>query len=662
LEKNRIYHAAAGCILIILSPVSIAAAQESSPGDTLNIKNEEEVSDTLSGGAVEDTSDISIDDIFEEGARDSIFIDKDSSISEIAPPPDSLRIEAAYPTIYHSRTYLARGTADELKSRPAIFIQNGGPVGSPRIPLRYLNAPGIEININRHPFLYNDIYRPYAIGSDLGAIPWEILNEIHWNNERSLDNRLHFDLGRPPDDENRSDVEVSRGPYGYSSSRWRFFRPFTETTYGYFTLGFKKGNGYLANTDYDIYHVTGGGSYYLFGGLLRADAWKYRAKAGVNTFHYLTPQIFRHSRTTKRYEVTYSRDVKSLFNMTASGIYQKNGLIISDFFSSRGIDSDLGGGSLEIGRKTRFGDAVLGVNYYRLRTYKLEGVKPAVNIFDYSAKINADNQKLAYKIDLAYSWSRIDHGSFLSGTYLRYNIYPVIKPFVSVSRSRRTPDLNLLYFNEEVSGLGLPGILESYRFESSRNLNSPVTSRLTAGVESDIGWTTLKVQASYMKIKDQIYLSFAGDTLGGWTVSPVNFDDRLMEIQGEAAFRLGPFDGELGGSFRRWPDRYFVDGLEKGPAATGFGRISALRSFFFKDLFLGGSLELRGSSRRDYRSIQVGLADGFWVINGRLEFRYKDFIFWWNDDNITNNNYATWWPYPETPRTLWWGFRWRFYD
>jgi hypothetical protein len=664
LEENRIFNAAAGIVLIVFLSVSVAGAQEAE-GDS--VRNIGEPADSLidTSGVVTHADSVEevTEGIFEKEKADSVAkFPEPSEVQSLPDTSDTLHLETINPTFYYRRDFLSRGVGDELKREPDIYVLSPGPTGSPQIPLLYLNVPGIEMYLNKHPFLYNDIYRPYIIGSDLNAIPWEILNDIYWNDERSLDNRIHFDLGRPPDNSNRSDVEIARGPYGYNSSRWRFFRPFGAKTYGYFTVGFKKANGYLLNTDYNGYHVTGGGSHKIFNGLLEFDVWKYRAKAGLNTFEFLTPQVFRHSRTTLRYETSYRRKMGNYFDLNISGMYQKNGLIAKGFIDTLAVDSDIGGGRLSLGKNVAKGNLDLGMSIYRLRLFKLAGVEPSVKQFEYFGNISGELDNIDYRLNMIYSWNSIDHGTALPSAYVGFDLSSEFKPFVTVSRSRRLPDLHLMYYNNTVDLLGVPGLLESYSFETTPNLRSPVTSKAGGGIEGDLGWLKCRVAASYMQIDDQIYLSYQSDTLSNVTVTPVNFDDELMEVTGTVNFRRGIFDGELGGSYKQWKERYFSDGLEKGPAFIGFGRLSALKSFFFDDLFLGGSLEFRATSRQDYRSVQVAYLNGDGVLNGRFEFKYKDFIFWWNEDNLTNNSYTTWWPYPQRPRTLWWGFRWRFYD
>lgn len=662
MEKNRIYHAALGCIITILLSVSISEAQESSPDSLFKLPPEESVQDTTSPEPQPDSVLKKTDNIFE---KKPILIPPppDTAQSEEFPVEvESTHTETLHPTMYYQRAFLAKGIADDLKDRPDIFMRSPGPVGSPQIPVSYLNVPGIELSINDQPYLYNNIYRPYVIGSDLNSLPWEILNDVHWNDRFSMDNRLHLDLGRPPDNENRSDVEVFRGPYGYNANRWRFFRPFTNNTYGYFTLGFKKSSGYVQNTDYDAFHVAGGGSRVVMGGLLKINLWKYRAKAGLNSYDLYATQELRHSRTTRRYEISYSRDIDSLFDMSLSGMYQKNGLIAEDHGGTLSIDNDIGGGTVTAGRNLENDRIDLGMNYYRLRTFKLEHIKPGINIFEYFGKLSGRRDLLEYRGEMKYSWNGADHGALLPSVFCGYDLSSYITPFAMFSRSRRTPDLNLLYFNEEIDGLEPSSFLSSYRFESSPELNFPVTTRITLGNTTDLDWARWEIGFSYIRIKDQIYLSYSDLGEGVHVATPVNFDDEMIEFSGKVNFEYRFIDGEAGGAYRRWKDKYFADNLEKGPAALGFGRLSILKSFFFEDLFLGGSLEFRGSTRQDYRSINIGLTDWFAVFNGRLEFRYKDFIFWWNDDNLINSSYTTWWPYPESARTVWWGFRWRFYD
>ena len=219
-----------------------------------------------------------------------------------------------------------------------------------------------------------------------------------------------------------------------------------------------------------------------------------------------------------------------------------------------------------------------------------------------------------------------------------------------------------MLFRSYAGALGVPGLLQSYAFVSNPELSMPVTSVAAAGIESNFWKFHSNLGVSFNKIESQIYLAHSSDTLDNRTISPVNYDDEYSEIFGTTSASVGPFSGELSASYRQWRERYFDDGLEKGPAVIGFGRLSFLREFFIRRLYFGASVEVRASSRRDYRAFTDAFTDAFVAAFGRLEFRYKDFTFWLNDDNITNAEYSTWWPYNEAPRSVWWGFRWSFFD
>ncbi|MEE9553329.1 MAG: hypothetical protein V3W18_03435, partial [candidate division Zixibacteria bacterium] len=117
-------------------------------------------------------------------------------------------------SIYDKKLYLSRGVGDELKPYTRLLILTHGTVGTPRVPTEYLNVAGMDIRLNGLPFAYNGLYRPYIIGSDLNVIPWEILNDIFVNN-----GFIDLSLGRPIANSSGSDIEVSRGSYGYNSSR-----------------------------------------------------------------------------------------------------------------------------------------------------------------------------------------------------------------------------------------------------------------------------------------------------------------------------------------------------------------------------------------------------------------------------------------------------------
>jgi len=217
-------------------------------------------------------------------------------------------------------------------------------------------------------------------------------------------------------------------------------------------------------------------------------------------------------------------------------------------------------------------------------------------------------------------------------------------------------------FRDNVTGLGAEGFLESYSFEPYPGLKTPLVTQGSIGIESKSKPLDAIIGFSVKKIISQIYLSYGSDSTGNQMVTPRNLDDRFMEIFALSKLTIGPLTSEISGSYRQWQKRFFPDGLEKGPAALGFARLSYLKEVFVPRLFLGGSIEARISSRRDYRSIQPGFTSAYTVLFGRLEFRYKDFIFTLDEDNIANSNYISSWPYYAAPRTVWWNLRWTFFD
>ena len=294
--------------------------------------------------------------------------------------------------------------------------------------------------------------------------------------------------------------------------------------------------------------------------------------------------------------------------------------------------------------------------------YGLAGKHPSLNEIEYYAGLNGGKAKAHYNAEIDFAWNGDDHGALLPRIKLTYDMTPSLSPFISAARFRRLPDLYLTNLDDHVSGLNAGSILKSYSFISNPNLKFPVTNEATLGAESHYGKFESSLGISYKKINSQIYLNYNIDSLGNNFETPTNFNDTYIELFGAGKYSLGPISGEASGSFRRWNKRFFADGPEKGPIALGFVRLSFLRGFFVPRLYFGGSLEGRFSSRRDYRSITPGLTSGFAALSGRLEFRYKDFTFWLNEDNITNGSYITWWDYYQTPRTVWWGFRWAFFD
>jgi hypothetical protein len=571
-------------------------------------------------------------------------------------------------SVYQERRYTSKGPDDEMKGLPGHFLKSMGPVGSPAILVDYLNVAGTNITIDGLPFPYNGIYRPYEIGVDLNSIPWETLNLIQSENSfsgsdesRRFGGGLSLALGPPSDRANKSDIEVARGPYGYNSTRWRFFRPFTGLAFAYFTVGFKKSRGFYENSDYDGFHVTGGLSRNIAGGRLSIDLWNHRAKSGTNSFDYFPLQSSRQSREIKRAEIRYSRGMKGPLSVQLTGLYNRSAQTISGYSPPIRTKYDIGGGIVEITDSIGAATISLATLYLNSVLYGLDGIRPILDHFGVDAKFEQRIGTLDYYLGLQYAWNDIDKKELFPSAGARIST-GAFKPYLRAFRSRELPDLYLTALKDSVSGLGIPGVIQSYSFRPNSNLASPVLTQATAGVNSHIGPLTVDIGGSFKKIDSQIYLSYSADSLGNLDVSPANFDDSYTEYYGSLNAEFGPISFDFNGAVRFWREKYFPDGLEKDPVAIGSGRVSLLKELFIPKLYLGGSLEAQAASRRDYRSITIGHTDAFIVTNGRLEFRYKDFTFWLNDDNLLNDRYITWWPYYQSPRSVWWGIRWNFFE
>lgn len=655
MEKSRILFAAAGWLTFLAIAVSVPA-QEVSP-DTL--KEEIPVFPDTSKQVIEQPLPDSIrgDQAEKKELPGSLRARRDS-LRTVPAKGDTAAIPArAEPSLYDLRTYLSRGAGDEIKGIPGIFVLTPGTVGTPQIPLEYLNVPGTEITVNGLPFVYNGIYRPYVVGTDLNTIPWEILHDIR--HERG---KLDFILDLPSNDLSGSDVEVARGPYSYSGTRWRFYQPLGTKTKAYFTVGFNKSGSFYPNTDYDGYHVTGGIRRDMLGGQLRADIWKHRAKTGLLSFDYLVGQLSRQSRGVDRAEASYERSIVSPIGLKVTGMFERSAQTISGYTPEFKSKNDIGGGKADLQYESDKITIGVSSSYFNNRLYGLYGLRPSVNIFDHRLYTVSKAGPFSLSADIDYSWNGIDRDIVLPGSRLEYKMRKSFFAAVSFYKSRRMPDLYLRYFDDDVSNLGYPGVLETYRFQSARGLKSPVTTAASIEVGGSLSGLNVMAALSKKDIKDQIRLAYYLVDPGDHVLYPVNFDDRFIELTAKLDGNIGPFSGELAGAYRKWEDAYFPDGLEKGPAFVGFGRISFLREFFVPRLYFGASVEVQASSRREYRSIQVGLTDSFAIGFARFLFRYKDLTFYFNEDNILQREYYPQWPYPGNPRNFWWGFRWKFLD
>lgn len=656
METNRILHASLGWLTALLL-LSGARGQEP-PADTIRREQPPPV-DTIRFVPPTD------DDL--ELASDTLTpllpaIDTTAAgIDTAAAMEMTIIADMLSESIYQKRQYVSRGTSDEIRNLPGVFVGQSGPVGSPAVPFNYLNVIGAQVTLNDLPYPYNGIYRPYVIGVDLNTIPWEILQGIEAEPYRPGAAGINFIVGPPADRINRSDVEVARGPYGYQSSRWRFFRPFGNKTYAYFTVGFKRSDGFISITDYRDHHAAGGIRRQALGGEISLDMWNHRARAGVNTFDFLTPQLSRHSREIKRAELRFKRPLGRR-HLDAVGLFHRTAQTITGYTSPLKTKYDIGGGKVTLTDSLGSGTIDFGAEYYRSFLYGLAGNRPSLGQFELQSRAQGVIGPALYDLKIAYDWNEADKGAVLPSARIKMALSDRIGPYISASRSRRLPDLYARNIEDNVPNLGIAGFLASYQFVRNSNLATPLVTQGTLGMDFGGEIMEAEIGLSYKTIDSQVRIEYIEGPSDQLTLTPVNFDDQYTEIFAGFSSTYGVFAGELAASYRVWDDKYFLGGFEKGPSAMGYGRISLLKEIFIPQLFLGGSFEACLASRREYRSITAGYTDAFVATFGRLEFRYKDFTFWVNEDNLLNSHYISWWPYYQSPRQVWWGFRWIFFD
>lgn len=649
MEKSRISHAAFGWLIACLLAAS-SAGQDIAPEplreDTLSVPDTSEVEEGPLPDSTWQKEKLSIDSSKAVG-------DTSAAVPQAVPAVPPAPVE---PSLYERRPYLSRGVSDEIKPATKLFVVTPGTIGSPRVPVEYLNIAGAEVTVNRLPFLYNGLYRPYLIGTDPGVLPWEILSDYHLRN-----GILDFTIGFPHDAPQGSDVEVARGPYGYNSTRWRFYQSLNSKTRAYFTVGFKKAKAFYTNSDYNGYHVAGGVSRSILGGKLNIDMWKHRARAGLLSFDFLVSQLDRQSRGIDRGEVNFDRKIRGNLKFALTGLYQRSAQTITGYAPESKTKEDIGGGKGKLYYDANGIGAGISSSYYNTRLYGLSSKEPSLNIYEHRLFLNLRSGRILLGGDLGYSWSGTDEENIITDNKLAYSLVDSLSAYISFSRDRRFPDLYLLYYGDEVAGLGYPDVLETYRFSSNPGLKSPVSNDASFGVKYGSHGISANAEVSLRKIERQIRLLYSESAPGSLVVAPVNFDDQFVETTVDFSGEKGPVSLVLTASYRKWKERYFAGGLEKGPSAVGFAALSFERRFFIDDLYLGASIETQASTRRDYRSIQIAYTDAFIILNGRFIFRYKDFAFYLNEDNLSSSGYYPLPPYPGTPRNVWWGFRWRFF-
>ncbi len=581
----------------------------------------------------------------------------------------------------------ARDLSGLLAQSSNVDIFTYGPYGSPTS-FEVLNIPplGTEIVVDGIPFRSPGLFLPFYDGVDLNNILIENLDTLKvlyggmastsaWGSPVvlvKLDSKRYESLPSDSTEEEaslslpRSRVRVERGPYKYHRSQIELgSRIFGKLDY-FLAMGIRKSSGYLLTNELDGLYISGRFSYPLRRNLLLdLNFLRQRIRRGFPLFDYWVTQNPRKTQEVSALgfgsKYLWSGN-KSLF-LKGYYLYQPQtlkdlSLGIHDKYEDRGWGARAGIDF--VWEEQRFLIEV-GSRREGLKINQRPEESSLESWFGFTNEI-----RFSDKLRLLGAARVLNHNSydnfFLPTLGLSFCPGDGYEIYSSVFRRVTCPSLYHLYWPPESysGGFTLLGV-----YDYTELGNPDLRPQVWWGADWGFQFAKERFDLSW-------YLLYANiDDLILWSNQGLTFDVFHQPVNTFATL----WGTNLSGNLKPRKDIHLhlaytykslrtdeIPSPEVTPLHTILGWAELERSFLGGDLTLKGRMEGRYSSDRYLLGFREVYQPSVFVLRYSLQFRYLDFCFYYQSENLTNREYLTWGYNPMPLRTNWWGIRWDFRD
>jgi len=573
-----------------------------------------------------------------------------------------------------------RSLGDILKRDRVVDITKYGPYGQPE----YATLWG---GTSRQFLIYQDgisffgqaLYLPQTGDFDLFTVPLENIETI-----QLIDNPVVNILGRDigsgglriktkeyKTEKPFSRINFERGPYGYRRTQIDFGNQLARKLDFYFTGGWKKSDGYIANSGFESLYLTGNLLYKM------KENWNIRLKAlhfenrTGNPLPYDTLTILKtkQDQTVLDLSSDYYFKNKSLLKFEALYRSSPSESYNGGYFLDReNRESQFAlKGSYEFKWKSKGLKKVEGfLNWQNVRMNEVQK-KPAEGYMSY---LRLD--KLLRKFD-TFLFARLafQQGFHWTGTVMEgisYRPRDKLTLFLVASRSLVNPTLQDLYLKRSSHFTHLDSTYFSYQ----ESYNQYLTYENDFTVEAGFSW--LKKD---FKLRNSIFYSYDYNNIE-WTFSkiinqlpaytsiryqvyPSNRTRNLFGFGLNLDYTFSPnFQASLSYAYKRARAGDFS--IPYTPEHSFFGYFQYSYESPKKEYGLKLRLEQEYISKRylaDYNQDRVPFV---LLFNSKITLRLLDLRFYYIIENITDEVYRTRGDFNMPGRTFWFGLSWDFYD
>ncbi|MCJ7457600.1 MAG: TonB-dependent receptor plug domain-containing protein [candidate division Zixibacteria bacterium] len=573
-----------------------------------------------------------------------------------------------------------RSLGDILKRNRLIDVTRYGTYGQPE----YATLWG---GTSRQFLVYQDgisflgqaLYLPQTGDFDLFTVPLENIESIQLI-DNPMVNILGKDIGlgglRIKTKEYKtqkpfSRINFERGPYGYRRTQIDFGNQLARKLDFYFTGGWKKSDGYIANSDFESLYLTGNLLYKM------KENWNIRLKALHFENRAGNPLPHDTLITLK------TKEDRTILDLNSDYRFKNNTFLkIETFYCANLAESYNDGYFLD--RKKTGNDFYLRGSYefnWKKKTQnKVEGFLSWGNTEMDGIKRTLREGHISY-LGLTRIFDKIDNFGFARLTFQKgfhwelstlygvsYSPRKELILFANVSHSLANPT----YYDFYLPRSSYSAHLDSTYFSYQESYNQFLTYENLFTIDAGFSW--LK---NDFKLRNSIFYSYNLNNIE-WTFSkvvnqlPAYTSIRYTVYPSNRTRNLFGFGLNLDYTFSPNFETSFSYAYKRARAGDFSIPYVPEHSFFSyfqysyesskKEYGLKVRLEQEYISKRylaDYNQDQVPFV---LLFNSKITLRLLDLRFYYVIENITDEVYRTRGEFNMPGRTFWFGFSWDFYD
>lgn len=568
---------------------------------------------------------------------------------------------------------MAESFGDLLQMRSLLDLVKIRPWGQPENVYLAGNGRGVNIFIDGNLFQQQDLCFPQKGQLDLNSIPLSNISRVEflpaglanlWGEGAGVLGvnivTKDFDSVQP-----YSRVMTSKGPYGFRRTQVELGRGLTTRGKCYLTGEFKKSDGYLLNSDYDSFSLSGKTTFNLAKNVdLKLFAYQYQTKMGLPLFPDINFQDARkkvNNWGTMAFLLLQEK-TNSILNLNLRYDKQNQEVKSKAYgFETKKIEEML---ALTATQTLIFKER----HYIKAEGYgerkSLEVLKMRQTVYggylSFADAITVNPRMKFLLFSKIGKEEGFDAGFSFSGA-VSYQLTSYVNLFSTCGRFVGYPSLMDRFWLPD--SLYLKNTTADYIEEGNHSLASQNSFIADFGAKIQKENYQISAYIFHSRMDDFILWSNVDTTIYFGHFKPINSKANIWgtNLNVSCSF-FEHVKSYLSYSFKKGKDLRRKTQLPCSPEHSLFGFVEFENEFLKREIGLKLRIETNVLSERFMDEYQKDKEPEVAIVNGKITIRFLDFHFYYMARNITDQVYRLSGDYFMPERTFSWGFYWEFFD